>query len=720
VTHLPGRSSPAAVLRGACTPSGVLSILWSLFAGGYRDAEGFLQSQACLPLVAGMALLWIAGSLGRPWRRAGLWLGLAFVGHAAALQLILAGPSIHYQHYADPSRLLSGANAVPAVVLAFQLVAVSLAVVRARQSLAAWLRKNFRVWQLALIGLLLWSSSSAPSRDISFYVYELSLASILALVNLANVVLVVVSLPASTRRAIHQRIESMLRAKGKTASTPAMDPFPLIAALWVVVVAAILAVVSYERHPHVPDEVTYLYHARYFAAGRLTMPASPVPEAFDVDIMTYEPDRWYAPTLPGWPAILAVGAAANIPWLINPLLAGLGIILAYALVRQMYDRTTARLVVVLLSLSPWYVFLAMSFMSHSAVLVGALGAALAMMRYLRTGKLGWTFLAGCLVGASSLIRNMDGLVIGAVLGLVLLVASRFRVPAVAAFGAGSLLVGALILPYNAHLTGDAMTSPLMTFWERDYPTGSNALGFGPDRGWEWGGLDPFPGHGPRDVLVNTALNVSSVNFELFGWSTGSLILIILFVLWRRFDRRDWIMIALILAVVASYSAYWFSGGPDFGARYWFLVILPCAVLAVRGAEALAERLGHQGFSVVVTGMLILSLSAFVNVFPWRAIDKYHHYRGMRPDIRDLDRRYDFGPSLVLIRGNRHPDYASAFPYNPLDFRESRPIFAWDRSPEVRARLLTAYPERPVWTVEGPTVTGRGFRVVERPPTRVGR
>jgi hypothetical protein len=633
--------------------------------------------------------------------RARLWLGLALVGHAAALQIILAGPTIHYQHYAAPASLLSPTHLVPALALAAQAILVSLAVFRRRRSVAGWLSKNFRVWQLALLGGLLWASSAAPSRDVSFTVYELSLASVLALVNLANVALVVVSLPASTRQALHRRIE-------------ARDLFPFVAALWVVIMAAVLAIVSYERHPHVPDEVTYLFQARTFAAGRLTLPAPPVPEAFDVDIMSYEPDRWYAPTLPGWPAILAVGAAARIPWLVNPLLAGLGILLVYALVRKSYDHTTARLVVLLLSFSPWYVFLAMSFMSHTAVLVCALGAALAILRYRDTGQLGWTFLAGCLVGASSLIRNLDGLIIGAVLGLVLIVATRFRVAAVAAFGAGSLLVGGLILPYNAHLTGDATTSPLMTFWERDYPTGSNALGFGPDRGWEWGGLDPFPGHGPRDVVVNTALNVSSLNFELFGWSTGSLLLVFLFLLWRRADRRDGIMIALILAVVVSYSAYWFSGGPDFGARYWFLVILPCAVLTVRGAQALAERLGPHGFPAVVTGLLVLSLSAFVNVFPWRAIDKYHHYRGMRPDIRELDRRVDFGPSLVLIRGNRHPDYASAFPYNPLDLHASRPVFAWDRSPEVRARLLAAYPKRPVWTVEGPTVTGGGFRVVERP------
>ena len=73
----------------------------------------------------------------------------------------------------------------------------------------------------------------------------------------------------------------------------------------------------------------------------------------------------------------------------------------------------------------------------------------------------------------------------------------------------------------------------------------------------------------------------------------------------------------------------------------------------------------------------------------------------------------FGKSLVLVRGDGHPDYASAAIYNSLDFRAEMPIFAWDRSPDTRARLLAVFPDRLVWIIDGPTLTHRGFEVSGR-------
>jgi hypothetical protein len=87
-------------------------------------------------------------------------------------------------------------------------------------------------------------------------------------------------------------------------STP--DRFAWTAAVAATVVAAVLCVVSYERHPHLPDEVVYQHHARYFAEGHLTLAAPPVPAAFNVDLFEYEPTRWYSPVPPGWPAVLAI------------------------------------------------------------------------------------------------------------------------------------------------------------------------------------------------------------------------------------------------------------------------------------------------------------------------------------------------------------------------------------------------------------------------------
>ena len=113
-------------------------------------------------------------------------------------------------------------------------------------------------------------------------------------------------------------------------------------------------------------------------------------------------------------------------------------------------------------------------------------------------------------------------------------------------------------------------------------------------------------------------------------------------------------------------------------------------------------------------MSALCLLSLVNFLPWRAIDKYHHFRNMRPDIRDLAQEYEFGRSLVLIRGNAMDDYPSAFVYNPLNLDSDAPIYTWDRNPAARAKLLEAYADRPVWMVDGASLTHGAFEVVAGP------
>jgi len=108
------------------------------------------------------------------------------------------------------------------------------------------------------------------------------------------------------------------------------------------------------------------------------------------------------------------------------------------------------------------------------------------------------------------------------------------------------------------------------------------------------------------------------------------------------------------------------------------------------------------------------VGTLVNHVPWRVTDKYHHYRGMRADIRRLAETHRFGRSLVLVSGQRHPDYASAGIYNPVDLGADAPVYAWDRDEETRRSVVGAFADRPVWLVDGPTVTGRGYRVAAGP------
>jgi hypothetical protein len=245
----------------------------------------------------------------------------------------------------------------------------------------------------------------------------------------------------------------------------------------------------------------------------------------------------------------------------------------------------------------------------------------------------------------------------------------------------------------------------MLYTDTVYGKDSNALGFGPNRGLGWSGLDPFPGHGLPDVAVNAALNAFQINSELHGWAIGSLLLVAIALFSRKLTRTDWAFVAGAGLIVFLHTFYWFSGGPDFGARYWFLTCFPLIVLSARGLETfgLTPRVQY--------GVSALILSTVVSYVPWRAVDKYHHYRLMRPDVRELAERHRFGKSLVIVRGRRHPDYASAVTYNPIDFSDPVPIYAWDQDREDLRRLaVEAYPDRPVYLVDGPSKTGRGFEL----------
>jgi hypothetical protein len=194
------------------------------------------------------------------------------------------------------------------------------------------------------------------------------------------------------------------------------------------------------------------------------------------------------------------------------------------------------------------------------------------------------------------------------------------------------------------------------------------------------------------------------------------VLLLLFVFSRKLIVADYLMIAVIVLNVAVYCLFWYHGGPDFGPRYWYLILVPCLVLTVRGIQFIQDSLSTTSLALarVAATVLLLCLLTLANYLPWRVLDKYRHYLEMRPDIVQLAHQYNFGPSLVLIRGNEHPDYESAWTYNPLDPQAHETIYAYDRDPATRSKLLKAYSDRMVWVVNGPTLTGTTYKVTMGP------
>lgn len=702
---------------------GVSSIAWAFVAPRFRDAEGFAKGEIGLPITLGVALFILGIAIAGSYLRVAAWLALALVGQAVALQLINAGSLIHYQHYKPLTRVLTEGNLLLIAYLVAQTVLVVVGLRRHWTQIHGWLSSKVKILRLVGVSIVFVLSSAALSRDIAVYISELVFATIVQAVSLGTLFLVVWSIPEE-RLLFHMRrkqADQESRTHDEKHLCHRVDRRVLLAAITLTILAAFLAYYSYERHPHLADEVVYLHHARYLAAGMLTMATPPVPEAFDIYLMEVDGDKWYATPPPGWPIVLSIGALVGLPWLVNPVLAGLNVLLAFLLIQEMFDRSVARWSVLLLCTSPWHVFMAMNFMTHTLTLTCALLAGLGVLWARKTDHARWAGLAGCAIGLASLIRPLEGLILGALIGAwaVGIGGRRLRFSSIAALVLGTVTVGACVLPYNKLLTGNATIHPIMAYTDKHFGVGTNALGFGPNRGLGWP-LDPYPGHGPLDAAVNANLNVFSLNTELFGWSVGSLTLIALFVLSGSLKRNDYLMVAVVAAVFGAHIFYWYSGGPDFGARYWFLMLIPCVVLTARGIKYLQSTVQSDNLVVaaknarVAIAVLLLCVLALTNYFPWRAVDKYHHYLGMRPDVRYVAKNFNFGRSLVLIRGEQFPDYASAFVYNPLDLNADAPVYALDRDPQITARLLQFYSDRPVWIVNGPTITKRGYEIVAGP------
>ena len=698
---------------------GALLLGWSLFQIVEGSISGNLDGAISYPLSLSIGcILFGVLVLTTTIKFAGLFL-IALAGQASTLRLIDAGKAMHYQHYLLDRATLQ-AHIFSFGIIVLQTIIIGFVIWQNKGRILAWLRRQFRWWQLLLAFFAFAVLSATVSPDVGTFIRELVFAGFIQTVNLANVLLLALVMPENLQTRITNLLNKFFDHKEESdgTATPRIDRFALVVGIWVIVISAFLNLFAYQRHPHIPDEVAYIYHARYLADGKLYTAAPPVQDAFDVYLMQFDGDRWYPAPPIGWPMILAIGELVGLPWLVNPVLGGINILLAYLLLTELYSRRLAKISIFLLAISPWYVFMAMNFMTHMFTLTCALTAALGLVWARKTGRIRWILLSGFALGVMSLIRPLEALIWALLIGLwaIGFGGKRIRISWLAALVITTGLTASLVLPYNKLLTGSASIFPINQYTDQRFGHNSNAYGFGPDRGMGWP-IDPNMGHDPIDAMINADLNGFSINIELFGWSIGSLLFVILFVLSGRFQKSDYLMFAVITTVFIAFFFYYFSGGPDFGARYWFLMIVPLVVLTVRGIQSLENRLNSGGLgssSRVLAVLLLAGVLALINYFPWRAIDKYYHYLNMRPDIRELAEDYHFGRSLVLIDGDEHPDYASAFVYNPVDMQADAPIYAWDRDPETRQQVLRAYQDRPVWIIAGPTITHAGYQIIEGP------
>lgn len=475
---------------------------------------------------------------------------------------------------------------------------------------------------------------------------------------------------------------------------------PIVPAVIAVLASLALSWFAFEHMPHVEDEFAYLFQARTFAAGHLTLPAPPVAAQAGLDyyLLEVRDGRWYSSTLPGWPAVLALGVLAGVPWLLNPLLAGISVLLAYDITRRRAGTDAGDLVALLMATSPWLLAAAASLMPHMLTLVLILFAWWSILRAedrgRKTGRA--MFAAGLAMGMVFASRPLDGLVMGVLTGLWVMTGKDRPWFRATQYSVGVLIVAALLLGYNAHITGNPLLLPLSDYLDRNWGPGANAYGFGPDIGppGGWRSLDLWVGHSPLEALLNTINSITSLQFDMLGWPIGSLALIFAWLLWQKKRGFDLAMALVAVTVIAVMALYWFADTYYMGPRYWFVAAFPFFYLAARGGEALRARFAgadERGFVRVDAAIAMCCLFGILVFTPWRGVAKYHEYNRFYSLFRTEMAKGAFGNDVVIF--TEIGDEGSALMLNDLELSGDGPVFIKETKMLDLKAIEAAFPGR---------------------------
>lgn len=368
---------------------------------------------------------------------------------------------------------------------------------------------------------------------------------------------------------------------GKKLSTPLPV---LLAAAFVLVFCAVFNSLVFERVPHVHDEIAYLFQAKIFASGRLYAPSPCARESFDFPHLINN-GRWYSIYPPGFPFLLMLGLRIGAPWLVNPLLAALSIILFYYLGREIYDRKTGILAAVLGATSIWLLLMSSTMMSHTAsMLFNALFLFFAF-RSFRSPTAAHGILAGTSFGLAFLLRPYNAVLFAlplvALLGVGLWREPRKRMKNFLSFAGSAAVFVSLLLAYNFLTNGHPLKMGYTTLYGKSY-----TVIFGRPATLDY---EFTPLFGAAQLLAN----LRALNSDLFGWP-GSSFLAFLPLIWLiardpEEKKRAFLLLSLFLAFLAGFSFFW-GAFPLIGARMFFDMVPIFVLLSARGLLSLPELL----------------------------------------------------------------------------------------------------------------------------------
>lgn len=400
-----------------------------------------------------------------------------------------------------------------------------------------------------------------------------------------------------------QRVEHVARRLDRLLLAPRPAVFLAIAGAVMLALSLYLGFLLLGLEASVGDEFAQRWQASLLASGHLSARAESHPEFFST-LETLQVDgRWFSHFPIGGPALLAAGLLVGAPWLVNPVLAVLGVLAVYRFVRRTMDERAARLSVVLCVLSPYVLFMSGSEMNHVATLAASWVALAALPSWVDAGptraRSRAAVIIGIAIGVATCVRPYDGALLALAIGLFQL-ALAWRDPSLRRSLALQCVAGAL--PVGAMLAANTATTGHPFSFAYDVLNGSeHRPGFHlTPLGWV---------HTPRRGLYAVSAYLLKLDMMLLGWPVPAVLLAAAgLVAIRRATRWDALLLAVLFSTLVGYFAYW--GESYFmGPRFLYTVAPILLIYTARLPSAFRERIRHPGWraaSLVVPSVWLLS------------------------------------------------------------------------------------------------------------------
>ncbi|MFN7971141.1 MAG: alkaline phosphatase family protein [Acidobacteriota bacterium] len=370
-----------------------------------------------------------------------------------------------------------------------------------------------------------------------------------------------------------------------------------------------------DRIPHVFDEFNYLFQAKNLAEGRMGAPVPPFVDHFNQIFFVIHGGYWYGSSLPGHPLVLALGVLAGSAWLVDPLLAGIALLLLHRFLERALGPPMALAGATLLAISPFFRILGSVYLAHETTLCCALALLHAFTRLVDTGKLSYALGASLAFALGFLARPQAILVWGIALGAWSIPRLFAGKTPVSRRAGATLLV--LILPalpfaafdlaYDKVLTGEWTNTP------RAIVSPSHHIGFGTDIGRRMTD-GTYIGHSPKKGVENVRLLIRLLGRDLYGFWGASLV----FLPFSLLALRRSAMVAVSWGALALNSAIYFAyftPSPLYGPRYYYEMLPALILLTLEGAAVLVSLLpskarARQGLLTGLAALTIASLAVY--------------------------------------------------------------------------------------------------------------